>query len=178
MSPFKVPEPVRAFLLETPGRAIIRDPSGTIVGFFSPVEANQPKWNGQAMRSIDRQVQGAIGGVEPHAILRRAPEPVQLCDEAGHVFGYFAPVPPERTEFVASAFPPPDPSKTEEDLLAEMHADFDMAAVEQERARNEKRYTLAEVYEHILSITPEPYWRGYLQAQIDRLKERDRRDIP
>jgi hypothetical protein len=178
MSPYKVPGPVRDFLLEVTGRAIIRDPGSTIVGFFSPVEANQPKWNGRAMRPVDRQVQGEDGGAQVHVVLRQAPEPVELCDETGHVFGYFAPVPPDLAEFVARTFPPPDPSRPEEDPLGDPHADFDLAEAERQLARKEKGFTLVEVYEHILGITPEPYWRGFLQAQIDRLKERDRCDTP
>jgi hypothetical protein len=178
MLPFTVPDPVRAFLRDATGRTIVRDPDGNVIGFFAPVKPEEPLPNGQAPRLIDKRLNGEPGDDCVQRVLRGAAEPVQLCDEAGNVIGYFAPVPPDQAESIARTFPQPDPSKADEDPLADLRADFDVAAIEREMATNDKWYTLAEVYEHILSITPEPYWRGYLQAQIDRLKERDRCATP
>jgi hypothetical protein len=169
-----VPDPVRAFLMEAAGRAIIRDPEGNVVGFYATANAKQQPRNGQPVPLIDKRLTGEFQGAPAHHVLGRATEPVQLCDEAGNVFGYFAPVPPDRAEFVARAFPPPDPSRPEKDPLAE----FDLEEVERERARNEPGCTLAEVYEHLLAITPEPYWRAHLQERIERLKEQDRCGTP
>jgi hypothetical protein len=165
MAPFKVSAPVRAFFLDTGGRAIIRDSSGKVAGFYAPAITEQPTQNGEMVKVIDRQISEESRGNKVQLTLHQATEPVQLCDEAGNVFGYYAPVLPDEAEFVASAFPPPDPSKAGEDPLADLRADFDMAAVEREMASHPPTFTLAEVYEHILAITPEPGWRADLEER-------------
>jgi hypothetical protein len=110
--------------------------------------------------------------------LRQANGPVEVRDEAGNLLGFYAPIPPEQAAHYRGAFPLNGSAEDGADPLADLRGEFDMAAVEREMALNEKGSTLAEVYEHLLTITPEPGWRAYLQEKIARLKERDRCATP
>jgi hypothetical protein len=166
MTSITIPDSVRDFLLQAHERAIIRDPAGVVLGFYAPVEPEPAHRNGRAPGLAEQTANESV-----LTVLRKVNEPVGLCNEAGSLIGHFAPVPPERAEFVASAFPLPDPAREREDPLVGLRAEFDMAAVEREMASNGKVFTLAEVYEHLLAITPEPKWRAHLQEKIARLKE-------
>jgi hypothetical protein len=108
------------------------------------------------------------------AQLRAAEGCVELCGANGRIIGYFTPL-------GSSDTPPKGPLSGDgvHDPLADLRADFDLVEMERQLALGEKKgIPLAEVYEHLKAITPEPEWRDHLQKCINRLKERDRCDTP
>jgi hypothetical protein len=90
---------------------------------------------------------------------------IEVRGEDGIVVGYFSPV-SARSIYV-------------DGRLVDLYAEFDLAAMEKEKARNGKNgVPLAEIYEQMKAMTSEPEWHDHLQEQINRLKERDRCDTP
>jgi hypothetical protein len=117
-----------------------------------------------------------VANEEMLTVLRQATGVVDVCDAEGKVVGFLTPVGTPWTRHVARAIAAFNAGKDDYDALADGEEASEVAAIERQLASNGKGYSLAEVYEHLKSLTAEPEQRDYLQKKIDRLKERDRCD--
>ncbi len=110
-------------------------------------------------------------------MLRQATGPVDVLSADGDVIAHLTPVAKQSTRHKARAIAAFIAGKHSYNPFSDGDDPAAVDAIEQQLiASNGKTYTLVEVYEHLLSITPEPLWRDQLQKLIDRLKERDRCD--
>ncbi len=96
------------------------------------------------------------------AVLSQAKELAEIRDASGKIIGYFAPVSAK------------DPQRQ-----AQAAARLDRADLERRWAteRGQGR-TTREVFEHLLSLTPDPQTQAYLREKIAVLAERERCDTP
>jgi hypothetical protein len=109
-------------------------------------------------------------------VLRQAVGVVDVCDSDGKVVGYLTPVSTPGTRQLARAIAAFHAGKDDYDPFSDGDDAVAVNAIERQMVANAKGCTLAEVYEHLQSLTADPGLRDYLQRKIDRLTERDRCD--
>jgi hypothetical protein len=85
----------------------------------------------------------------------------QVRDAAGNVLGFFAPIAQEHAR-----------------SYAEGAGRLDPLELERRKSNKELGRTTEQVFEHLLSITPDEEMRAFLREKIDGLKERDRYPTP